>query len=88
VEGVAQQLDGEVELGPEAVDLVAVAIDVRAWQRQVVRVDAPMHRSQAPVGDPAVDALGIDAGVEQLPAAHASLPAVGDGGGSGENDPA
>jgi hypothetical protein len=37
VEAVGQELDGEVVVGPAAVDLVAEVIDVRARERQAVR---------------------------------------------------
>jgi len=36
VEAVAHELDGEAELGPVAVDRVAVAVDVRAREREAV----------------------------------------------------
>jgi len=36
MKAVAQELDREAQLGPVAVDLVAVAVDVRAWSRKTV----------------------------------------------------
>ena len=37
------------------------------------RVDAPVHPQQPAIGQPAVDALAVDAGREQLPARDAAV---------------
>jgi len=54
VEAVGEQLDGEVVLGPVAVDLVAVAVDVRARCGQAVRAqqlqEGVLERAERDVG--------------------------------------
>ena len=51
------------------------------------RVHAAMHHAQAPVGDPAIDPLAVDAGREQLPSSDSAVPALGDRDGDVEFTP-